>query len=63
MKAHHVFLLPLLLLAACAAPTLQQRQDSWRRYRDVTLATCMVGQGDKAMPTEVRHWCAEVTAP
>ena len=50
-------------LSACTAPTLQQRQDNWRRYQDATRATCVVGQADPAMPPEVRAWCAEVAAP
>ena len=49
--------------AACSVPTLAQRQDKWRRVMDVTRAECMVGQADPAMPTDVRQWCAEVTAP
>lgn len=58
----HVLLLALLS-ASCATPTLQQRQDSWRKVRDVTRAECMVGQIDPAMPTDVRAWCALVTGP
>ena len=57
-------LLPLLLLAAaCTAPTLQQRQDNWRRVRDVTRAECVVGRADPAMPPEVRDWCVVVIGP
>ena len=60
------FVIPALCLAlgACAAPTLEQRVQAWERYRDVTRATCLVGAAkDPAMPTDVRAWCAEVTAP
>jgi hypothetical protein len=56
-------LLLALFMSACAAPTLQQRQANWRRYQDMTRATCAVGEVDPAMPTDVRVWCAEVTEP
>ena len=64
MKAHHVLLPALLALASCAAPTLQQRQDNWRRYRDTTRAVCLIGAAkDRAMPTEVKLWCVNVVDP
>ena len=50
-----------LLLSACTAPTLQQRQDNWRKVKSGTQAACVVGQADPAMPPEVREWCTEVT--
>lgn len=58
-----VFAALLLFASGCSTPTLQQRQDNWRRFRDVTRATCAVGQGDPAMPPEVREWCARTVAP
>lgn len=63
--AHTTTLVAALLLAAagCSAPTLQQRQDNWRRFRDMTRATCVVGQGDPAMPNDVRPWCERVAEP
>lgn len=55
---------PLLLLAACATPTLQQRQDNWRLYRGSVRATCVVGAAhDKAMPGDVRDWCVRAVGP
>lgn len=56
-------LLAAVLLAAtgCSAPTLQQRQDNWRRLRDVTRATCVVGAADPAQPVDVRQWCSKVS--
>lgn len=61
---HNARLLPLLLLAlGCQTPTLQQRQDSWRRVRDVTRAECVVGRADPAMPPEIRDWCMVVIGP
>lgn len=60
-----VLALALCLLATgCATPTLQQRQDNWRRFRDVTRATCLVGAAkDPAMPDDVRQWCSRVVGP
>lgn len=52
-----------LALSSCSAPTLQQRQDNWRKVRDVTRAECMVGQADPAMPDDVREWCVRVVEP
>lgn len=52
-----------LLLSACSAPTLQQRQETWRRVRDVTRAECMLGRADPAMPPDVRDWCMVVIGP
>lgn len=53
-----------LATCSCAAPTLQQRQDAWLRYRDATRAVCLVGAAkDKAMPTEVKLWCVNVVDP
>lgn len=62
MKAHHALLF-CLLLPACAAPTLAQRQDAWRKFRDGTVATCKVGKYDPAMPDDVRPWCVKVVEP
>jgi len=56
-------LLLALLLSACTAPTLQQRQVNWRRVRDVTRAECVVGQADPAMPPEIHAWCRKVVEP
>lgn len=64
MKANHVLLFVVLLAPlACTAPTLQQRQDNWRRFRDVTRATCVVGAADPAMPEDVRTWCVRMAEP
>lgn len=59
----HVLVFLLLAAPACATPTLQQRQDSWRKFRDVTVATCKVGKYDPAIPADVRRWCSEAAEP
>ena len=53
----------VLLVTGCTAPTLQQRQDDWRKYQNLVRSTCAIGKKDPAMPTEVKAWCAEVEAP
>ena len=61
MSARLALLSALCLLAAsCAAPTIQQRQTSWERYRDSVRATCAVGANDVSMPADVRAWCDRV---
>lgn len=58
----HALLLALLPFAAsCSAPTLQQRQDNWRRFRTGVMTTCVVGAADPAMPNDVRLWCEAVS--
>lgn len=56
-------LFAVFFVVGCAAPTLQQRQETWSRYRDSVRATCTVGKIDPAMPTDIKAWCAEVVAP
>lgn len=58
-----VLVLVLILTSCTTAPTLQQRQEAWFKYRDATRATCAVGVNDPAMPLEVKAWCAEVVGP
>jgi hypothetical protein len=52
-----------LLVSACSAPTLQQRQENWRRHRDLTRVGCVLGRADPAMPPDVRDWCMVVIGP
>lgn len=61
-RARGVLVLALLLTAsACTAPTLAQRQETWRAYRKSVTYTCAVGmQADRAMPEDVMDWCVEV---
>lgn len=56
------YLLILIFSACSAAPTIQQRQDNWNKYRTSVEVTCKVGRYDPAMPTDVRAWCSEVTS-
>ncbi len=56
-------LLLIMAFSACSTPTLQQRQDNWRKFQTTTKTTCKVGRYDPAMPVDVRSWCSEVTTP
>ncbi len=60
----HVLLPALLLVAGCATPTLQQRQDNWRYWQGSVRATCLVGAAkDPALPDDVRRWCKVTVDP
>lgn len=63
MNANVAAIVVYFSACSCAAPTLQQRQDNWFRYRDMTRATCTVGQADPAMPEDVRAWCVRAVGP